>query len=114
MGPPRMVNPLLEARIENADGHADRAREALERGRSRPTFGAAAARLLVEMHAEANDLSRAVGVAIDCIDLLSVDDLRNMIASLEAWGEPLQAAALAERLGRKRANHFGLVAFRSR
>ena len=95
MGPPRMVDPLLEAAIEKADGHADLAREALARGRRRPTFGTAAARLLVEMYAEANDLSRALEVAIDCIDLLSVEDIRNMIASLEAWDEPSHAAALS-------------------
>ena len=95
MGPPRMVDPFLEATIENADGHPDRAREALERGRSRPAFGPAAARLLVEMYADTDDLNRAVELAIDRVDLLKVQELRNMIASLEAWGEPDHAAALS-------------------
>lgn len=95
MSPRGIVDPLLEATIEKADGHPDRARQALEQGRSRPAFGAAAARLLVEMHAEADDLQRAVEVAIDCIDLLTIEEIRNMIASLEAWGEPSHAVALS-------------------
>ena len=89
------VDPLLEARIELADGGHEMAIRALERGRKRPTFGGAAARRLVELWAEREDLSRAVGAALDCIDLLAEDDLRNMIASLDAWGAPDLAATVA-------------------
>jgi hypothetical protein len=92
--PRRSVDPCLEAVLERAAGRHDRAREALERARGRPTFGGAAARLLVELHAEANDLDRAVGVAVAHLDLLEPHDVENMIASLRAWGEPQHAARL--------------------
>jgi hypothetical protein len=95
MGSPRDVDPLLEAAIEVAAGRVDGAIRALEQGRRRPTFGAAAARRLVELLAERDDLSRAVEVAVDCIDLLSEQDLRNMIASLDAWGAAGHAATVA-------------------
>jgi hypothetical protein len=95
IGPAREVDPLLEARIEMAEGGPEMAIRALERGRRRPSFGGAAARRLVELCAERDDLSRAVEVALDCIDLLPEEDLRNMIASLDAWGAPDHAATVA-------------------
>ncbi len=95
MGPARHVDPLLEANIEMSDGRAEGAIQALLRGRRRPAFGRAAARRLVELCAEENDLARAVAVALDCIDLLGVQDLLNMIASLEAWGAPGHAETVA-------------------
>jgi hypothetical protein len=95
MGPPRQVDPLLEAAIELASGRADGAIRALRRGRERPVFGRAAARQLVELCAAGNDLEGAVAAALDCIDLLAAQDLRNMIASLEAWGAPELAGTVA-------------------
>jgi hypothetical protein len=95
MGSPRDVDPLLEAAIELCRGRVDGAIRALDEGRQRPMFGAAAARRLVELLAERDDLARAVEVAIDCIDLLPEQDLRNMLTSLEAWGAPGHAATLA-------------------
>jgi hypothetical protein len=92
--PRRSVDPCLEAAVERAAGRDDRARDALERARGRRTFGAAAARLLIELHAEANDLERAVRVAVAHLDLLERDDVQNMVASLRAWGEPEHAARL--------------------
>jgi hypothetical protein len=92
--PRRRVDPCLEAAIERADGRDDRARDALENARDRPTFDGAAARLLVELYAEANDLERAVEVAIEHLDLLDPHDVQNMISSLRAWGEPQHAATL--------------------
>jgi hypothetical protein len=89
-----LVDPCLEAAIERADGRADRATAALERARGLPTFSGAAARLLVELYAEAERLDRAVQIALEHLDLLEVHDVRNMIASLEAWDEPQHAAAL--------------------
>ncbi len=92
----RLVDPCLEATIEQADGGADRAIEFLERARARAgaAFDGAAARMLVELYAERNDLARAVRVAIDHVNLIKEQDLRNMIASLEAWGEREHAVAL--------------------
>ena len=84
---------LSEAAVERADGRAPRP-ETLERARGRQTFDPAAARLLVELYAEANQLDQAVQIAITHLDLLEVHDVRNMIASLEAWDEPRHAAAL--------------------
>jgi hypothetical protein len=89
-----LVDPCLEAAIERADGRADRAREALERARGLKTFDAGAARLLVELYAEADQLDQAVQIALAHLDLLEVHDVRNMIASLEAWDKPQHAAAL--------------------
>jgi hypothetical protein len=94
MGSARDLDPLLEAAIETADARPDAAIDALERARRRPTFGGAAARRLVELLAERDDLARAVEIALDCIDLLAVQDLRNMQASLEAWGAPGHAATI--------------------
>ena len=89
-----IVDPCLEAAIERADGRVDRATDALERARGLPTFGGAAARLLVELYAEAEQVDRAVQIALEHLDLLEVHDVRNMIASLQAWDEPQHAAAL--------------------
>jgi hypothetical protein len=89
-----LVDPSLAAAIERADGRADRALETLEGARGLPTFDGAAARLLVELYAEAERLDRAVQIALEHLDLLEVHDVRNMIASLEAWDEPRHAAAL--------------------
>ena len=80
--------------MSGADGRADRARDALERARSRKTFDAAAARLLVELYAEADQLDQAVQIALEHLDLLEAHDVRNMIALLEAWDRPQHAAAL--------------------
>ena len=111
MRPPWLVDPCLEAAIERADGGVDRATEALERSRHRPAFDGAAARLLVELYAEGNHLDRAVRVAVEHLDLLEAHDVRNMIAWLETWGEPHQAATvvLAQTLwmaGAEREVHF--------
>jgi hypothetical protein len=93
--PAHDVDPLLEAAIAMAGAGPEGAIRALEEGRRRPTFGAAAARRLVELLAERDELSRAVEVALDFIDLLSEQDLHNMIASLGAWGAPGHAATVA-------------------
>jgi hypothetical protein len=92
--PRSAVDPCLEAAIERAAGGIDQAIEALERARSRPTFDGAAARLLIELCGEANELDRAARIAIAHLHLLEVHDVRNMIASLAEWGEPHQAAAV--------------------
>ena len=90
----RLVDPSLEATIEHAHGGAHRAIESLERARAGAAFDGAAARMLVELYAERNDFARAVRVAIDHVNLIKEQDLRNMIASLEAWGEREHAVAL--------------------
>ncbi len=95
MTPRWAVNPCLEAAIERADGGRDDAILALERARHRPTFDGAAARLLIELCGEANDLERATRIALAHLDLLEIHDVRNMIASLADWGEPHHAAAVA-------------------
>jgi hypothetical protein len=87
--------PVLEAKIECAAGQPASAIAALERARRRRSFGPAAARRLVELHAEADNLEQAVTVAIDHLTMLDGQDLRNMVASLEAWGAWEEAARLA-------------------
>ena len=76
--PRGLVDPCLEAAIERADGRSDRATETLERARGLPTFDGAAARLLVELYAEAEHLNRAVEIALEHLDLLEVHDVRNI------------------------------------
>jgi len=93
--PPWSVDPCLEAAIERADGGIDCATQALERARDRPTFNGAAVRLLIELYAEANQLERAIQIADEHLDLLKDHEVRTMIAWLETWGEPHQAAVLA-------------------
>ena len=88
------VDPCLEAALARADGGVHDAIASLERARSRPTFDGAAARLLIELCGEANELERAARIAIAHLDLLEVHDVRNMIASLADWGEPHHAAAV--------------------
>jgi hypothetical protein len=95
MRPRFFVDPCLEAAVERADGGVERATAALERARNWPTFDGAAARLLIELYAEANHLDRATRIAVEHLDLLEEQDIRNMIASLETWGEPRKAAVLA-------------------
>lgn len=111
MRPRSFVDPCLEAAIERADGGIDRATEALERARSRPTFDGAAARLLVELYAEGNHLDRATRIALEHVDLLEDHDVRDLLAWLKTWGEPHQAAIIAVALsmrmsGADRGVHF--------
>ena len=78
-----------------ADGAPRVAIAILEGARARIGLDRPTARLLIELHAGADDVGRAVEVAMEHLDLLSSDDVRNMIASLELWGERRYAAALA-------------------
>ena len=71
----RLVDPCLEAEIEQADGHPERAIEVLERAGERAPLDEAAARLLVELHVETNNLARAVRVAIDHVNVIKEQDL---------------------------------------
>ena len=66
----------------------------LESTRARTNLNRPAARLLIDLHASADDVGRAVEVALEHLDLLEPADIRNMIASLEAWGERRYAALL--------------------
>jgi hypothetical protein len=93
------IDPLLEAEIAHAEGRSALAVAVLERARARRSFDPAAARRLVELHAEAGDLDRAVTIALEHLPLLGAQDLRNMIASLEAWGSPDLAGRLEFALG---------------
>jgi hypothetical protein len=77
-----------------ADGSTEVAIGILETARARTGLNRQAARLLVELHANSDDLARAVEVAVDHLDLLEPNDLRNMIASLEVSGERRYATAL--------------------
>jgi hypothetical protein len=99
----RLVDPWLEAEIERGDGHPERAIEVLEGARERAALDEVAARMLVELHAETNNLARAVRVAIDHVNVMKEQDLRNMIASLQAWGHPEHAVALTLALALRRA-----------
>jgi hypothetical protein len=114
MRPRWLVDPCLEAAVERADGGDERAAEALERARSRPTFDGAAARLLIELRAQANQLDRAVRIAVDHLELLADHDVRTMIAWFETWGEPHQAAVLALALTTRMSGAGGTVHFPDR
>jgi hypothetical protein len=102
-GMAKPVDPLLEAKIEVAAGQPSRAIAVLEQARGRANFGGDAARRLIELYGEIDDLKRAVIVAIAHFDLLDVEDVRNMVASLEVWGEPAGAALLAGALAARPA-----------
>ncbi|HVT10554.1 MAG TPA: hypothetical protein VHO67_24005 [Polyangia bacterium] len=77
-----------------AEGCTGMAIAILESTRARTDLNRPAARLLIELHASADDVGRAVEVALEHLDLLEPADIRNMIASLEAWGERRYAALL--------------------
>jgi hypothetical protein len=98
MRPRRFADPCLEAALERADGGAVRAAESLERARRQPTFDGAAARLLIELYAEMDQLERAVRIAVEHLDLLGGQEVRTMIAWLETWGESDRARVLAAAL----------------
>jgi eukaryotic-like serine/threonine-protein kinase len=91
----------VQAAIERADGWVDRAIELLDTARRRGTLTREAARLLVELYAETDDLERAVQVAVESLDLIAPEDIRLMILSLNAWGEFCHAATVARALSRK-------------
>jgi hypothetical protein len=101
MKPRDQVDPCLKATIERADGRTDLAIEILEEARLGPGLERNAARLLVELRAESDDLEWAVFVAVQWLDVIGHDDIRLMIASLESWGERRHASALAEALARR-------------
>jgi len=77
-----------------AEGCTGMAIAILESTRARTNLNRPAARLLIDLHASADDVGRAVEVALEHIELLDPADVRNMIASLEAWGERRYAAVL--------------------
>jgi len=78
-----------------ADGAPAVAIAILEGARLRAGLDRPTARLLIELHASTDQIGRAVEVAVESLHLLAPDDLRNMIASLESWGERPYAAKLA-------------------
>jgi hypothetical protein len=77
--------------------------DTIERAGERATLDEAAARMLVELHVETNNLARAVRVAIEHVTVMKEQDLRNMIASLQAWGQPDHSAALTLAVALRRA-----------
>ncbi len=101
MRPRPFADPCLEAALERADGGAVRAAESLERARRQPTFDGAAARLLIELYAEMDQLEQAVRIAIEHLDLLEGEDVRTMIGWLETWGQADRAAVLAAALTKR-------------
>jgi hypothetical protein len=101
MRPRRFADPCLEAALERADGGAVRAAESLERARRQPTFDAAAARMLIELYAEMDQLERAVRIALEHLDLLAGQEIRTMIAWIETWGDASRATVLAAALTKR-------------
>jgi hypothetical protein len=97
----RFADPCLEAALERADGGAVRAALSLERARAQPTFDGAAARMLIELYAEMNQLEQAVRIAIEHLDLLEAHEVRTMIGWLETWGEADPATVLAAALTKR-------------
>jgi len=74
----------------------------LEGARARTGLDGPTARLLIERHASTEQVGAAVEVALESLHLLPQDDVRNMIASLESWGERPYAAALLAAAGPQR------------
>jgi hypothetical protein len=85
-----------------ADGAPAVAVAILEAARARTGLDGPTARLLIELHASSDEVDRAVEVALENLHLLAPDDVFNMIASLESWGERRYAAALAAAVGIQR------------
>ncbi|MES1165795.1 MAG: hypothetical protein ABUR63_08560 [Verrucomicrobiota bacterium] len=77
-----------------AEGATGMAIAILESTRARTNLNRPAARLLIDLHASADDVGRAVEVALEHLDLLEPADISNMISSLETWGERRYAALL--------------------
>ncbi|MFL5308511.1 MAG: hypothetical protein ACJ8F1_25085 [Polyangia bacterium] len=77
-----------------AEGCTGMAIAILESTRARTNLNRPAARLLIDLHASADDVGRAVEVALEHLDLLEPGDIGNMITSLETWGERRYAALL--------------------
>lgn len=77
-----------------AEGCTGMAIAILESTRARTNPNRPAARLLIDLHASADDIGRAVEVALEHLDLLEPADVNNMIASLENWGERRYVALL--------------------
>ena len=90
----RLAAARAEALTESAAGRAERAIDVLEQARAEVPLDGPAARLLIELYAADDELTSAVQVALEHLPLLDPGDLRNMIASLEAWNEHQHAAAL--------------------
>jgi Zn-dependent protease len=94
--PASAVDGYAVAAIEHRDGHPERAIIALDRQRQETGLTREAARLLVDLHAQRGDFSRAAEVARDLSTVLGADDLRRIVLALEQAGEHAKAAALAE------------------
>ncbi len=77
-----------------AEGCTGMAIAILESTRARTNLNRPAARLLIDLHASADDVGRAVEVALEHLEVLEPADIRNMITSLETWGERRYAALL--------------------
>lgn len=85
-----------------ADGAPAVAIAILEGARVRSGLDGPTARLLIELHASTDQIGRAVEVALESLHLLAPDDVGNMIASLESWGERRYAADLVAAAGAQR------------
>jgi len=85
-----------------ADGAPAVAIAILEGARARTGLDGPTARLLIELHAGTEEVGAAVEVALETLHLLAPDDVGNMIASLESWGERPYAAALLAAAGPQR------------
>ena len=90
----RLALARAEALSEAANGRAACGVEVLERVRVDTPLDGPSARLLIELYATCDELSGAVEIALEHLSLLDSTDVRNMIASLEAWNERQHAAAL--------------------
>jgi hypothetical protein len=95
VGRERLAVARAEAQAEEAAGHDQRAIDILEEARTDASLDGPAARLLIDLYAKRDELTLAVEVALQHLPVLDPGDVRNMIASLEAWNQRQHAAALA-------------------
>jgi hypothetical protein len=91
----RLAVARAQALAEDAAGRDQHAIEILEETGTDTPLDGPAARLLIELYARRDELTPAVEVALQHLGVLDPGDVRNMIASLEAWDERQHASALA-------------------
>ncbi len=98
LDPPGAVDPYTVAAVEDAAGDPDSARRILEDARAQGFRTADAAKLLIDLHARAGRIERALEVADEDAPLLAADDLRAVYRAAIESGASRGAARIAARL----------------
>ncbi len=98
LSPRAAIDPYTLAAVEDAAGNAVGALQILEIARQQGMRAVPMSKLLIDLYARAGELSRAVQVAADDVEILGQSDSRKVLGAAFEAKEYRSAALLADRL----------------